>query len=118
MKTLGAMSSFLLSFLVSCSPQTGQIVDADLDTQPIDADAVHDVTTESDDAQTDADSDDGGFVPRAWCEEASYIWIANSDEGTLSKLCTLDGVEIGLWSRLRSLLRCRIHCRRRHGCGR
>ena len=30
-----------------------------------------------------------------WCAEASYIWIANSGEGTVSKLCTLDGVEVG-----------------------
>jgi streptogramin lyase len=29
------------------------------------------------------------------CGEKSYIWIANSAEGTLSKLCTLDGVEKG-----------------------
>jgi DNA-binding beta-propeller fold protein YncE len=30
-----------------------------------------------------------------WCAEASYIWIANTAEGTVSKLCTLDGVEMG-----------------------
>jgi hypothetical protein len=29
------------------------------------------------------------------CAEASYIWISNTGEGTLAKVCTLDGIEVG-----------------------
>ena len=53
-----------------------------------DADA-DDTTPGRDDAATDESS--GGH----FCAEASYIWIANTAEGTLSKLCTLDGIEVG-----------------------
>ncbi len=60
--------------------------------------------TDGDTGRDDATADDGRDVPRetgpdasvSGCgEERSYIWIANSAEGTLSKLCTLDGVEVG-----------------------
>jgi hypothetical protein len=49
------------------------------------------------DADADGTTDDGGRPPSA-CEETmeySYIWIANTGEGTVSKLCTIDGVEVG-----------------------
>ncbi len=41
---------------------------------------------------TDTVSD---VTPPPGCPEKSYIWIANSAEGTLSKLCTITGVEMG-----------------------
>jgi hypothetical protein len=41
----------------------------------------------------DATADEGGGGH--YCAEASYIWIANTAEGTLSKVCTLDGIEVG-----------------------
>ncbi|MFH1435613.1 MAG: hypothetical protein ABIJ56_07835 [Pseudomonadota bacterium] len=40
----------------------------------------------------DVTEDPGGPPPR--CPEMSYIWIANSAEGTLSKLCTITGEEM------------------------
>ncbi len=47
------------------------------------------------DAATDPDlTDPGSDVVPTTCGEKSYIWIANSDEGTLSKLCTLTGEEL------------------------
>ena len=57
------------------------------------------------DADADGDADDDGTVREDatvdegggghYCAEASYIWIANTAEGTLSKVCTLDGIEVG-----------------------
>ncbi len=49
------------------------------------------------DPGTDADApvDPGTDPAPSPCGEKSYIWIANSAEGTLSKLCTLDGREMG-----------------------
>ncbi|MBN1771957.1 MAG: hypothetical protein JXB32_11880 [Deltaproteobacteria bacterium] len=58
------------------------------------------------DAGADADADDDGAVREDstatdeggsghYCAEASYIWISNTAEGTLSKVCTLDGIEVG-----------------------
>jgi len=65
-------------------------------------DAADDATTPDDTGAEDA-RDDGGSdsdapdATRSECEvtgNLSYIWIANSAEGTVSKLCTLDGVEV------------------------
>ena len=60
------------------------------------------------DGGADADADDDGAVRDDaaadegggghYCAEASYIWIANTAEGTLSKLCTLDGIEVGRYA--------------------
>ncbi|MBW2261459.1 MAG: hypothetical protein JRG91_05745 [Deltaproteobacteria bacterium] len=47
------------------------------------------------DPGVDPPVDPGVDHPPSACGEKSYIWIANSAEGTLSKLCTLDGVEMG-----------------------
>jgi hypothetical protein len=82
----------------ACSPPSATNGDAgsDADSQG-DADRLHDDADRPEDGDTtrpDADEDpDIDFGP--YCAEASYIWIANSAEGTVSKLCTLDGVEIG-----------------------
>lgn len=80
----------------ACSPPSADSPDADLD--PSDADADDETIVDADadrdgDSETDADADDGS-TSYPYCAEASYIWIANSSEGTVSKLCTLDGVEI------------------------
>jgi hypothetical protein len=79
---------------VACSPPSGTPTDTGPDA---DADADADTDADSDtDADADADADaDEDYVPPPYCAEASYIWIANTAEGTVSKLCTLDGVEIG-----------------------
>lgn len=47
------------------------------------------------DPGTDPGVDPGTDPAPSPCGEKSYIWIANSAEGTLSKLCTLDGREMG-----------------------
>jgi hypothetical protein len=44
-------------------------------------------------------ADPGPDVPvDTTCPERSYIWIANSAEGTLSKLCTITGQEMGRYA--------------------
>jgi len=87
----------LLAASAACAPPTastqdsGARVDADHEAPPVvDADARHDTG-----GGRDADED---IEPHPWCAEASYIWIANSQEGTVSKLCTLDGVEVARYS--------------------
>lgn len=52
-------------------------------------DGVDDVLDTADDGRPDVPVDWGGEVV------SSYIWIANSLDGTLSKLRTTDGVEVG-----------------------
>jgi hypothetical protein len=73
--------------------------DAGEDAPPPDDDGgVRDDATAGEDAtaRDDAAVDDGAPpLPSRCGENRSYIWIANSAEGTLSKLCTLDGVEVG-----------------------
>ncbi|MBI5489678.1 MAG: hypothetical protein HY905_20260 [Deltaproteobacteria bacterium] len=62
-----------------------------------DADADADVTRDDGGGAEDAAAEEGGGW-RSQCEatgEHSYIWIADTGEGKLSKLCTLDGVEVG-----------------------
>ncbi len=86
----------------ACSPPTETNADSgapdatttDADSPDSDADSPEgDADSDSDgarDADPDPDEDPGHY-----CAEASYIWIANSGEGTVSKLCTLDGIEVG-----------------------
>ncbi len=69
--------------------------DADTDT---DADSDADTDT---DADTDADGDggspaDSGPSPSNGCpgQVQAFIWIANTAEGTLSKVCTVNGEEV------------------------
>jgi len=81
--------------LVHCSPPTGTDPDSGTGDGDADGDGDGDGDTDADgDADADADADEDAGEVR-WCAEASYIWIANSGEGTLSKVCTLDGVEVG-----------------------
>lgn len=87
----------LLVASFACSPPDGLSGDAnatgdaqrDADRHVVDADDLEDARTGH-----DAD-DDEDFEPNPWCAEASYIWIANTLEGTVSKVCTLDGIEVG-----------------------
>lgn len=89
-----------LVMMTTCSPPSGSggetdsgsdaTEDADLSPTDADSEANDDADTDRSDADPDPDVD-----PSPYCAEASYIWIANSGEGTVSKLCTLDGVEIG-----------------------
>ncbi|MBI5499513.1 MAG: hypothetical protein HY907_04685 [Deltaproteobacteria bacterium] len=84
----------------SCSCADDLPVDGGEDTEP-DADAAtgEDGTAGDDGAGIeDAAVDDAPPLPSRCGEDRSYIWIANSAEGTLSKLCTLDGVEMGRYA--------------------
>ncbi|MBI5500110.1 MAG: hypothetical protein HY907_07685 [Deltaproteobacteria bacterium] len=69
-----------------CSGHPGADADADADVPRDDGGGAEDAAAE----------EGGGWGSR--CEETgeySYIWIADTGEGKLSKLCTLDGVEVG-----------------------
>jgi hypothetical protein len=94
-----AVRLFLSAALIgACSPPTTPLDDAGADAdQGADSGGDGDGDGDADgDGDSDADAgDDADVEPRPWCAEASYIWIANTQEGTLSKVCTLDGVEIG-----------------------
>ncbi len=68
--------------------------DADLTVEPVsdleeeaEAPDLADVTETPVDAPPDT-------PPPPSCPQKSFIWIANSGEGTLSKLCTINGVEM------------------------
>ena len=64
--------------------------DSDSDTDT-DTDTDSDSDSDSDtDTDSDSDSDADNMCPG---EVQSFIWIANSAEGTLSKVCTIDGEE-------------------------
>jgi sugar lactone lactonase YvrE len=94
-KLVNLAIAVLCSWGVVCSPSTGTHQDTGPDAGA-DADADADGDTDADaDSDADADADDADHEAPPWCAEASYIWIANTQEGTVSKLCTLDGQEIG-----------------------
>jgi hypothetical protein len=79
----------------SCSCTSEPPPDAGDDTPP--GDTEEDEAAAADDAgPEDAGREDARPpLPSRCGTDRSYIWIANSAEGTLSKLCTLDGVEMG-----------------------
>jgi hypothetical protein len=58
-------------------------------------DGARDDAVRPDDATTGDETAAPDIEAGHYCAEASYIWISNTAEGTLSKVCTLDGIEVG-----------------------
>jgi hypothetical protein len=97
--TWGALGvAWLLAVAFGCqgTGESGGTSDADTDTDA-DSDADTDSDTDADsDTDTDTGSDtDTGTDPLV---EFSYIWIANTGEGTLSKVDTLTATEVGRYT--------------------
>ncbi|MBN1769712.1 MAG: hypothetical protein JXB32_00505 [Deltaproteobacteria bacterium] len=82
----------------SCSCSSDPPVDGGEDAPPGEDAGTAEDGAVGDDAEGPEDAaveDARPPLPSRCGENRSYIWIANSAEGTLSKLCTLDGVEVG-----------------------
>jgi hypothetical protein len=96
----GAAAAVLGLLLAACSSGGGNVVyDAGPDTpwdtvSDLEEEAHEDALPDAvDAADTPADTLPDTPPPPS-CPQKSYIWIANSGEGTLSKLCTINGVEM------------------------
>jgi hypothetical protein len=78
---------------LGCSEADGGSGDSDADSDSdTDTDTDSDTDSDSDtDTDTDTDSDGDNMCPG---DVQSFIWIANTAESTLSKVCTLNGEEV------------------------
>jgi hypothetical protein len=92
---MSTRSFWLLAAALAAVPAAGPGCSAERggDDDGSDADADGDADGDSDsDTETETETDTGTGNPAA---EFSYIWISNTGEGTLSKVDTLTGVEVG-----------------------
>jgi len=80
--------------LAACGADSGPDMNLDGTGDGDAADTGGDATDPGSDPDAPADTGPDTTPPPA-CPEKSYIWIANSAEGTLSKLCTINGEEMG-----------------------
>ncbi|MDJ0765868.1 MAG: hypothetical protein QNJ97_22990 [Myxococcota bacterium] len=88
----------LLFFLLCCEPTNSPNTESgDLDPGE-DSDGSTDSDSDGDtDADTDGDNDSDGDTDSP-AEEYSYLWIANTGEGTLTKIATRDEVEVARYT--------------------
>jgi len=89
-------AAVLAVLAVSCSSGNGGTIDVAGDPSPDEIQEAEEAAPPDvvDAADADAPEDTAPDVPLPTCSEKSFIWVANSAEGTLSKLCTLNGVEM------------------------